>query len=266
MSPTVVLSSPTPLPTLSIEKAQASVLDLLQTNGGCQLPCWWGITPGETSAQETKSFLEKFGSLSIISIYDEKGGYVHIQVPENELIVRPVVEYETDADGLTVELLHISIDFVRKIEGGYEVVYGDPLFKQLMPLYTLPQIISVYGKPSEVMVRGTRDWWIFDLLLFYAESGFLINYTAPYEEENGIYFGCPEKASVELWLWETESNYSLSEAAVAIFGNLLGADWLATYRTLQEATSTSLGDFYESYKDPNKISCLETPIDVWPEP
>jgi hypothetical protein len=266
MTPTVVLASPTPLPTLSADQAQSLVLDLLQTNGGCKLPCWWGITPGETRTQETRSFLEKFGSLVIGSIHDEKGGYIQIQAPENELIVWPRVEYEANADDHTVELLSVLIEIVRKIEDGYEVVYEDPLFEQLMPQYTLPQILSAYGQPSEVLVRGIRGWWEFDLLLFYSESGFLINYSAPYEEENGVYFGCPNKASIELWLWELGRYYSLPEAATMIFGKAFGRQWLESYLPLKDATSLSPEAFYETYKEPQTITCLETSIDLWPEP
>jgi hypothetical protein len=242
------------------------VLDLLQTNGGCQLPCWWGLTPGETSSQEAKFFLEKFGSLLIISIHSEEGGYVQLQIPQNELIVWPSVEYEINAGDHTIERLSVSIDIVRKIEGGYEIVYGDPLFAQLMPLYTLPQILSTYGQPSEVLVRGIRGWWEFDLLLSYAEAGFLINYSAPYEEENGVYFGCPSKATIELWLWPPERNYSLPEAAEVIFGKRFGPEWLASYLPLQEATSLSPEAFYGTYQAFQNTSCLETPVELWPEP
>lgn len=35
-----------PLPTLPPNEAQALVLELLEHNAGCRLPCWWGFSPG----------------------------------------------------------------------------------------------------------------------------------------------------------------------------------------------------------------------------
>jgi hypothetical protein len=266
MIPTVVPSSSTHLSMLSADEAQAVVLGLLQNNGDCQLPCWWSLTPGEIDSQEAKSFLERFGSLYISSIHNEKGGYVQLHIPKNGLIVWPRLEYEINAGEHTVERFSILIEVVRKIEGGYEVVYGDPLFTQFIPLYSLPQILSTYGQPSEVLVRGVRGWWEFDLLLSYAEAGFLVNYSAPYEEEDGVYFGCPAKATIELWLWPPERNYSLSEAATMIYGERFGSAWLGSYLPLEDATLLSPETFYETYQAPQNTSCLETPKELWPEP
>jgi hypothetical protein len=40
-----VTPSLTPLPTLDPDAAATLVLELLDNNGGCSLPCWWGATP-----------------------------------------------------------------------------------------------------------------------------------------------------------------------------------------------------------------------------
>ena len=46
----------TPQPTLT--SGQAGFEQLLQTNGGCELPCWWGFHIGETSEDEWQDFLD----------------------------------------------------------------------------------------------------------------------------------------------------------------------------------------------------------------
>ena len=46
LSPTPILWVDwTPLPDLTIDEARENLRNLLETNGGCDLPCWWGITP-----------------------------------------------------------------------------------------------------------------------------------------------------------------------------------------------------------------------------
>jgi hypothetical protein len=46
------------LPTLPPAEALAKVKELLETNGGCELPCWWGIRPGKTTWKEAYDFLQ----------------------------------------------------------------------------------------------------------------------------------------------------------------------------------------------------------------
>ena len=40
---------------LEPDEMQAYVREMLQTNGGCELPCWWGIIPGKTSWKEMQA-------------------------------------------------------------------------------------------------------------------------------------------------------------------------------------------------------------------
>lgn len=46
----------TPWPTYPPDEALAKVLELFETNAGCQLPCWWGIIPGETPWDVAQNF------------------------------------------------------------------------------------------------------------------------------------------------------------------------------------------------------------------
>ena len=54
---TTFTPSKTWTPTLSSEQQMTQVSDLLTNNGGCKLPCWWGIMPGETSWANAENIL-----------------------------------------------------------------------------------------------------------------------------------------------------------------------------------------------------------------
>ena len=55
--------TPSQNPTMAPEDAMEFVLELMENNGGCHLPCWWGqIVPGVTRWEDAKSFLETFAS------------------------------------------------------------------------------------------------------------------------------------------------------------------------------------------------------------
>lgn len=59
---TLAVVTPTTLSTLSYDEALVTVQTLYETNNGCLLPCWWGITPGKTTWEQTKDLLSPFVS------------------------------------------------------------------------------------------------------------------------------------------------------------------------------------------------------------
>lgn len=63
-TPTVT-PSPTMAPTLTADQEQSLVLDLLQNNAGCQLPCWWGFMPGKATWQTAQAFFASLGKATI---------------------------------------------------------------------------------------------------------------------------------------------------------------------------------------------------------
>lgn len=67
-SPTRITPTPVPYPTfdvasstLSEEAATQNLIELLETNRGCELPCWWGIVPGKTQVDSIESTFVPLG-------------------------------------------------------------------------------------------------------------------------------------------------------------------------------------------------------------
>jgi len=62
--------------------------------------------------------------------------------------------------------------------------------------------------------------------------------------------GCPSEAFTKLRLWSPNSparDYNLDPAILF---------------TLEEATGMTIEEFYQQYKDPTNIKCLETPANI----
>ena len=71
--PSTTPAKPTAIPTetvtfqsesfvpLSIEEEGLLLNRLMTTNGGCQLPCWWGTTPGKTTEKSANENFIKWG-------------------------------------------------------------------------------------------------------------------------------------------------------------------------------------------------------------
>jgi hypothetical protein len=156
---------------------------------------------------------------------------------------------------------------------GFEVVWENPLNAAYLQTYMLPQILTTYGPPNQVLIFGNvssghERWSLFELVLDYANQGFAIRYVTRMERAGDTYFGCMANAYTNLHLWAPELDYTWAEGITRTSG---GEDWEIEYlnekfRPLEEATSMSLDEFYQTFKNPENTVCLETPVELWPAP
>ena len=264
------LPTPTPLPTLPVEEAQATIIDLLHDNGGCAFPCWWGILPGESSLLTTQSFLEAYESISISNIFDADSGYARWFVPEDDLIIDIRVSLVSDREPVsTVEGIQFAVQVTRRLDdGGFEVVWDNPLNTRYLQAYMLPQILNAYGQPDEVLVQANEYYGEFYLLLDYSTQGFTIWYIADMDHNGDIYQGCVANAYTYISLWDPDLAYTWAEGITrTTSGEAWEIDELnQVFQPLEEATSLTLEQFYQIYSDPENTSCLETPAEIWPGP
>lgn len=60
--PPATTATPTQQPTLTLQEREKIIIDLMSTNAGCSLPCWWGITPSVTEWKVAEKFLSEIGA------------------------------------------------------------------------------------------------------------------------------------------------------------------------------------------------------------
>jgi hypothetical protein len=171
----------TPIATLLPEAAKETVLELFSMNGGCEFPCWWGITPGKTTRQEARNILQPlasdfYGIPTDKSFYDYPASYeLFFQVPED-------VSFEglfglmlsTDQTGI--------IQTIRPRRGWKINIYQ----------YSLSNVLEKFGPPSEIWLK--TDIYLqpsFELNLFYPHLGVNFGYTGLAIINNDVVQICP---------------------------------------------------------------------------
>jgi hypothetical protein len=239
LTPTVTW---TPLPTLPADKALAKVLELLKTNGGCKLPCWWGITPGVTSGDEAQAYLASFATRP----YEDpshQGFGMFFAIPQNTI----------------PGLLHGE-------QYGFGVYVDDNgIVEQIHTWkpYRLSDFLTDYGPPPQVWIYGKNTDLLgpnaeYTIVLFYPDQGILAAWDGTIEKQDPIKV-CPNRfdPGVFLKLWAPPVTKTFQEAA----GDELldGPPPLAFY-PIEKATNIDVKTFYERYKDPrNASTCFEMP-------
>jgi hypothetical protein len=248
----VVTASLTPLPTLSQEEALALVLDLFENDGDCSLPCWWGITPEDTSWQEAKRYLDTFAlRFDEFKSTDPPGRMIYgfyFKVPE-----------DISPHGRTAHSYLVRDNLIEYIIA----------FPHNSKHFTLSQLLNDHGPAEQVWLRTfnqPRDQVLpFHLVLFYPSQGFMAEYSISAELQDGSVRGCLQETQPTLWLWSPDQKKNLYDIANLNQGGFI-AEELGYFRPLHDVTEMDVESFYESFRDINILTCLETPATMWPPP
>ena len=242
--PTHQVPTLSPAPTLSPDEARDLVRDLLATNAGCRLPCWWGLTPGETTWGIAERFLSSFAAMNLRGDFP-RHFVVDIFVPAlGDEGIYPWQDYRfRDA----------ILESIKTDDPGPS------------PTFAFVEFARSYGPPEEVWLRtyseGVReDPPSFELALFYPDQGIASAFSLEGAALGDTVRGCPQQAHRPfLGLWSPELNVTFNEAA-----DMFGWDreeW--AFLPLAEATGMDVEAFYEAFSEPNNTSCLETRADLW---
>lgn len=251
--PTVVW---TPLPTLSPEEAEIQVLDLLQHNAGCRLPCWWGITPGETSVSTAIQFLSSFTHLW--TVLGTPGNESSVDVEQGASINSMVSSYRVFGN-------YGSVDYTFR-DGVIDTIYayhGGGTGDRRAEVYQLSRILDSYGNPDEIWFSAAPNSPLgntADLYLFYGQQGIFVHYVY----QNLVVSAdkmevCPHGVGPEeLYLW------SPSTYQIATFQDYFG--YPISWPPIETSLGVDQDTFYQTFKGNSYNTCINTPTRLWEYP
>lgn len=261
--PTPILSTRTPVltlaPTLTTVEEEALVLEMLKDNSGCQLPCWWGFRPGETSWEIPEAFFISWGKE--IEAWQIQG--THHYTVYFDISSQNHYHYQGyhEKNGL---LDRIGIHALPPTNEDGNPAYGDPQFTKQWAAYLPAQMLITYGQPSQILLGVSREtpWVPFDLLLFYPEQGILAQYSGSANMEGEVFQIYPYQVEITLYLW-APGDYSALVDVPGIGGYTYSIDEMSGIRPLGSVTELSIEQFYQTFMQPDTQICLETPMEIW---
>ncbi len=247
--PIVTPLTSTPVPTFTADEALAFIRRMQSTNGGVELPSWWGITPGETPLEEAQRVFAPLCSYaSARAPYAAAGFGFH--------------KYA----GIDASVYGVHSGVVEEI-WVFASVYGSDGSGRYFPFddswraYLLDRVLAQLGPPSMIQVgfrpgeaANNNRTWLSELTVFYDELGFLIQYGQWAEPDDRFVRSC----------------FSLDELIdIRIFIRVPPPDGFGgppwdygiDPLPLERATALSLEGFYENLR--YEGACLESPIALW---
>ena len=256
-TPTLTLTSG---PTVSVEQLQTNILAALETKSGCKLPCWWGITPGQTFEEDALALLRQIGFTPIL--YTEGGWYF------NFLIFTPTSE----GNNISYEV-HLQNQIVNNLKVMGEGYTNRNRFRGIWDNFSPESIIIDYGTPSRAWLEteysscegsGSCKTIPYSLWLFYDVQGFLIHYSGSIDYLPTYTF-CPTFGgignlgdSIGIYIKSPEDEKSLE--SLTGFPPIV----LENSKDIVGVTGMSLDKFSAHYRQTDQPFCFSTPRDIWP--
>jgi hypothetical protein len=250
-------ATPTKYPTLDSQGRLNFVLQELKTNGGCQLPCWWGITPGKTTWEEMVDTFVKQG----IGFGNADRNQLFLDVVANKKYAQQTVDVTFQQENSLVQNINIGMD--------YYYVLVQPEYSELWQKYSLDQVMSQFGVPTGVYLQYTTeggDWAPgisadYDLWVVYDARGIAIRYPGKLIHDIQGWYTCPKYGlldGIEIQLYSPTSKPFIPDT------NSRHGPFISFSGTLQELTGLSLQKFYEMFSQNSPQGCLlVTDPDPW---
>ncbi len=243
--PTKVLTNLlfTPLPTIPPEERVAALKYLINEDPGCLLPCWMGVTPGETTLHEAWQQLAPYAT--------------DLYIRNNSLSMW--FEFELEKKTELVPAYQMTAEMVNQFEFDNGLItFIHPEIYGAKERYPLRYVLDTYGVPDEVRtaVGALADFYA-NLNLHYTDLGvhFLyqsVIYSEDLPEGDMLKFCFQEIRRV--WAWDPALGLTYTDPE-----NKLPS---SRSLTLEEATGLSIEEFYAAAQNRDQV-CLESSKEMW---
>jgi hypothetical protein len=241
----------TPFATLEPEQAKEKLLQLLKDQEACSHhPCFWGITPGETTLSEAENIFANLGIF--IKAFNEDGTIIYAK--------------GLDFDNGLHLYVHLRIkdnDIVKSLQTDVSVLDSkkDALTQQGWSAFSPPKILATYGKPSRVdfyLSHDLQDGFppntniptFYHFVMHFEESVLVIEYGRNVFTDENTFTACPlidKSEGVRIFLGENFDTRQTPPPGIP----------------LEQATSLSLDQFYKLMLQNPEKACFNLSKDVF---
>ena len=267
------------MPTMASSDFKALLYNISENNGGCNLPCIWGINPITQSPEDFRAFAGKFGNVdfygdySIYSDYSGNGNDLYFMDWENDWET-DIAFYQRGKSKIDYLILDVLVPNTKQVD--YWSNYQTSPFQMHYSNYLLPNIFQTYGQPRSVYIgpdpeddEPTRrsPWIPFSVLLFYPDQGFLIDYLLPKNVENDYFTGCLSHVNeLTIVSWNPDPSKSLVDIVADLpqgYWQWMSESRLKNfYRSIDQIMP--IEQFYNTYTSSAYPDCIRVPKDLWP--
>ncbi|MBN2007508.1 MAG: hypothetical protein JXA21_29450 [Anaerolineae bacterium] len=244
--------TPTLAPTMTGDQERVFVIDKLGNTERCSLPCWWGVTPGETKWINVRDFLASLGKEWDNYRYSNgrvDHGTRSFDVKDGKIFFYNIRHTFVEQDGIVQSI---------EINSECHAPTCDVFLEDWQP-YSYHQVVQKYGKPSHVFIQFVPPMEMgavayYEFTLVYEDFGFYVHYLGTAVVDSPVIKFCTgftEVTTIRLFLQSPQSETSIVER----FGDT---------HQLEEVTELTVDDLYNALMKPSEKLCIESTLNKWP--
>ncbi len=224
----------------------------------CLLPCWGGITPGKTTWQEARQFVEQMSGFSIVKV--SENGSCDFGVCNGiawSLYPQTVAEgaFYTRSPENIVHLIHIHIQ-----NKGTEKT-------NLLRNVGLQDIFHWYGSPRMLLFSAKPEPEsdnFLEIIMVYPERQFIVRYLKKVDLINDKLVSCGKDSQIDFIVLDNKDQLS-SLGAIASAVETKDLHFDAPYKSAEEAIGMTSRSFYVTFSafSNRDAPCISTPVNIW---
>jgi hypothetical protein len=243
----------TPIPTLVPQEKQRLIDNYFTDVSNCELPCWWKITPGQTTWEEARQILSPLGT--------EDGPFGKNRLHKYFYTFQQPSEFPPYGFGLEIWLADDRVIALRTDSQWIKTGLDS----------SLAGLLKAFGRPDHILVSVNTDSSNneapYQLELFFPDQGILIhdNGRAFLTEKSVIL--CPQKKDKNdigpsILLFSRSDYKDYEKLTSDLFGDRTSGISTLIFRRLS-TVSNGFGEeeFFESFSDKLSDACIEISIE-----
>jgi hypothetical protein len=251
-TPTAHQTTWTAQPTLTGNVAVEAINNMIATNGGCKLPCWWGITAGETSWVNASILLSRFSpNVTSNGPFDfTRDDNIHHTVIDYSVSFK--IPNERIGQGASINVFDgvVSIVYVGSESTG--------------EIFDIPNLLSEYGEPTSIFIKAYSNTPTgklpFYIVLYYPDHRFMAVFEFEGNKIGESIRFCYKPSTPRIYIWSKDESEHVNSYRVSDW--VLGSNNTGL-KDIEEASNLSTKIFYQQFTNATSVSCFETPSILW---
>lgn len=237
-------------PLMTILEESRFLSHLMATNAGCELPCWWGIKPGETRVKDVRDYFATQGA----GFWDEdsEGSYAQLVLGyarEGGIEYRPDVLLRLYPGEGEIDAIRVSVD-------GYQEL-GEQFLLDWRR-FSISSVLIEYDAPSNIRFEQVPLMEPGDVMylvaLAYTDLGAEFEYKFQSEQMNDgtirVCLDLKNTYQIDVLLYLPVTN---NDPPMSFFPDANG------YTSWKDLSGGNEADFLERFSDPESDLCIDLP-------
>jgi hypothetical protein len=244
--------------TWSAQDGLENMLNLINGEDNCRLPCWGGIIPGQSNWQQSLQNLAPLAGVSkFTTILDGQCTFGKCNYLSWLYYSPP--DFEVDGE------IHSILQNDKVYRVSIKVIRSSPPEGM-----SLTDILNNYGMPPSVLMDVNQNTQFEPntngvaatilLLLAYPKNNFVIIFYYDADLRANKFISCSKAKSVQLFIYDDGARLASDKSLVNVpdVYRLRVTGW----KKLEDVTNLQIDSFFTTYKTA-RPPCIETPVNDW---